>query len=79
MRNALMIVIVCLSVSLLYDVYKEPIDRLLHLDQTETNETTETGNRKQKTKKSEKEDCIMLIIKKRTVAFEVEAKDWCDA
>lgn len=33
----------------------------------------------QKTKKSEKEDCIMLIIKKRTVAFEVEAKDWCDA
>ena len=21
----------------------------------------------------------MLIIKKRTVAFEVEAKDWCDA
>ena len=51
MRNALVIVIVCLSVSLLYDVYKEPIDRLLHLDQTETNETTETGNRKQKTKK----------------------------
>lgn len=50
MRNALVIVIVCLSVSLLYDVYKEPIDRLLHLDQTETNETTETGNRKQKTK-----------------------------
>ena len=48
MRNALVIVIVCLSVSLLYDVYKEPIDRLLHLDQTETNETTETGNRKQK-------------------------------
>ena len=44
MRNALVIVIVCLSVSLLYDVYKEPIDRLLHLDQTETNETTETGN-----------------------------------
>ena len=41
MRNALVIVIVCLSVSLLYDVYKEPIDRLLHLDQTETNETTE--------------------------------------
>ena len=52
MRNALVIVIVCLSVSLLYDVYKEPIDRLLHLDQTETNETTETGNRKQKTKKT---------------------------
>ena len=51
MRNALVIVIVCLSVSLLYDVYKEPIDRLLHLDQTETNETAETGNRKQKTKK----------------------------
>ena len=51
MRNALVIVIVCLSVSLLYDVYKEPIDWLLHLDQTETNETTETGNRKQKTKK----------------------------
>ena len=51
MRNAQVIVIVCLSVSLLYDVYKEPIDRLLHLDQTETNETTETGNRKQKTKK----------------------------
>ena len=51
MRNALVIVIVCLSVSLLYNVYKEPIDRLLHLDQTETNETAETGNRKQKTKK----------------------------
>ena len=48
MRNALVIVIVCLSVSLLYDVYKEPIDRLLHLDQTETNETTETGSRKRK-------------------------------
>ena len=40
MRNALVIVIVCLSVSLLYDVYKEPIDRLLHLD--------ETGSRKRK-------------------------------
>ena len=49
MRNALVIVIVCLSVSLLYDVYKEPIDRLLHLDQTETNETTETGTEARRT------------------------------
>ena len=68
MRNALVIVIVCLSVSLLYDVYKEPIDRLLHLDQTETNETTETGNRKQKTKKqaqkpdSRKKVCRPLMM-----------------
>ena len=33
----------------------------------------------QKTKKSEKEDCIMLIIKERMVEFEVETRDWCDA
>lgn len=52
MRNALVIVIVCLSVSLLYDVYKEPIDRLLHLDQTETNETTETGKQEAENEKT---------------------------
>ena len=40
----------------------------------QTNNTTD-----QKTKKSEKEDCIMLIIKKRAVEFEVETRDWCDA
>lgn len=40
----------------------------------QTNNTNKT-----KIKKSEKEDCIMLIIKKRTVEFEVETRDWCDA
>ena len=45
MRNALVIVIVCLSVSLLYDVYKEPIDRLLHLGSRQRR--TDHRNRKQ--------------------------------
>ena len=65
MRNALVIVIVCLSVSLLYDVYKEPIDRLLHLDQTETNETTETGKRKNRHRSqtdSRKKVCRPLMM-----------------
>lgn len=38
-----------------------------------------TTRTRPKIKKSEKEDCIMLIIKERTVAFEVETRDWCDA
>lgn len=50
MRNALVIVIVCLSVSLLYDVYKEPIDRLrIWIRQRRTKpQKPETGSRKRK-------------------------------
>lgn len=65
MRNALVIVIVCLSVSLLYDVYKEPIDRLLHLDQTETNEPQkpETGSRKRKNRHRNQTDSRKKICR----------------
>ena len=79
MRNALVIVIVCLSVSLLYDVYKEPIDRLLHLDQTETNETTETGNRKQKTKKqAQKPDGQTKTVKEQTAKLKKQKQEMRD-
>ena len=64
MRNALVIVIVCLSVSLLYDVYKEPISRLsvnvytiicflanhiqIHRNSINARATIKTGSRKRK-------------------------------
>ena len=61
MRNALVIVIVCLSVSLLYDVYKEPIDRLLHLDQTETG-SRKRKNRHRNQTDSRKKVCRPLMM-----------------